>query len=278
MFAVVLALAAGLAAIAPTSAHASSAGATGNSGGFWVTMTPGETFTQAVTQASQESPGQVTAALNRMLQHQQAGQGVYIPESKNGALVQVKASRSDLTGALAAAESTAAVAGSAATAIVPYSAPQASWPVRGNACGSNRAWCNLVYVIDAEFCSQTCTLEDELYARLTVNPSVYGSNLVSWTVLYSPNHGDFDGYHFQWFVLKFAAENQCGTGNTSSFSTSTSNKFTTNCDTVLWNSRNTTAVEYWAHLKPNGSWYSDKAKDGTAVCQPESTENTYCLY
>jgi hypothetical protein len=112
MFAVVLALAVGLAAIAPTSAHASSAGATGNSGGFWVTMTPGETFTQAVSRAAQESPGQVAAALNRMLEHQQAGQGVYIPQSRNGALVQVKASRSDLTGALAAAESTAAVAGS----------------------------------------------------------------------------------------------------------------------------------------------------------------------
>lgn len=282
MFTVVLALAAGLAAVAPTSAHASPSGVTRHSDGFWIAMTPGETFARAVSRTPERTRAQVVATLHRMLQREEAGRGVSIPETKNGALVNVKASRSDLTGALAAAEKTAtktaATALSAHTAVSPASAPQSTFPVRGEPCGSDRAWCDLVYELDGELCTDTCELKDKLLANLTVNPSVFGSNYVAWTVIYSPDSGDFDGYHFQWWVLKYTAENQCGTGNTNSYSTGRSNTFTTDCDVNLWNSRNTTAVEFWGHFVPYGSYISDQAKDGTAVCQPETTENTWCLY
>lgn len=214
-----------------------------------------------------------------MLHRQEAGQGVYIPESKNGAISHVKASHADLTKALAAAEKASTAAGNTDAAVSPAaSASQSTWPVRGNACGNNRAWCNLVYILDADYCASTCTLEDELTARLTVNPSASGVNRVDWNVLYSPDHGDFDGYHFQWFFLKYASETECGTDNTGSWSTSTSNSFYTYCNTTLYNSRNTTAVEFWAHLVPTDQYIGDQAKDGTAVCQPESSGNTYCLY
>jgi hypothetical protein len=286
VFVVVLALAAGLAAAPQTSALASSPGAKTHSSGFWVTMTPGSTFAQAVSAAAQKSPGQVTAGLKRMLQREEAGQAIYIPETKNGILVNVKASRADLTGALAAikktAATTAAVAGTAQTA-VPAAGPAVSgapstWPVRGEACGSNRAWCDLVYVLDLDECDPSCTLEDQLTARLTVNPSASGTNRVNWNVLYSPDNGDFDGYHFEWYFLKYAAETECGTGNTGSWSTSNSGYFDTTCNVVLWDSRNTTAVVFWGHIAASDGWVNDWAKDGTALCQPESSGNTYCVY
>jgi hypothetical protein len=267
MLAVALALAAGTAAAAPASAHASPAAAGGNAGSFWITMTPGETFAQAAAIAARKSPGRVDAALRGMLRSEEAGRIVRIPQGRGGRVVNAPASRADLAGALAAAEGAS-----------PESTPS-GWPVRGNACGDNRAWCNLVLQIAADECDgNTCTLEDELTARLTVNPSVSGANRVNWNVLYSPDHGDFAGYHFEWYVLEFASETQCGTGNTDSYSTSTSGNFTTNCNTMLYDSRNTTAVQYWAYLSPAAQYQSDQAKDGTAICQTESSGNNYCLY
>jgi hypothetical protein len=241
-------------------------------------MTPGETFAQGVQSAARKSPGPVTATLRAMLRSEKAGRGVYVPEGRNGTVANIKASRAELAEALAAAQDTAAVTAIPRTAVSPDTAPN-DFPVRGNACGDNRAWCNLVLQIAADYCNgDTCTLEDELTARLTVNPSVSGTNRVNWNVLYSPDHGDFSGYHYEWYLLKFASETECGTGNTNSYSTSTSSYFDTNCNTMLYDSRNTTAVTYWAYLAPAAQYQSDEAKDGTAVCQTESSGNNWCLY
>lgn len=211
-----------------------------------------------------------------------ARRGAALRGLETGALVNVKASRADLTGALAVAEETvtkpAAVSGNAGTLVSPDTASQASWPARGGPCNSDRSWCNLVYELDGEFCTDTCELTDKLAARLTVTPSVSGRNSVSWTVVYLPDSNNFAGYHFEWFVLKFAAETVCGSGNTGSFSTSQSKSFTTSCDSVLYNSHNMTAVEFWAFFTPIDDYVFDQARDGGALCQPESSDNNYCLY
>lgn len=275
IFAVALALTAGLAAIAPTSAHASSVGTTKPAHSFWFIMKSGETFAQAVGRAAQRSPAQVATTLRRMLQREEAGQRVDIPETRNGVIATVRASRSDLTGALAAAKKTGTVDAE------PASAPQAAWPVRGGACYADHSWCDLVEALAGGTCSSSCIVTDEVNANLTIDPSVYGKNRVTWTALYSPDSGNFAGYHFQWFVLKFAAENQCGTGNSSSYNYSFSDVFITKCDINLYDSRNTTAIGLWAYFTPYGAYIGpDGAKDGTALCPTESKAATdpNCLY
>lgn len=142
----------------------------------------------------------------------------------------------------------------------------------------HHSWCDLNYELVGEYCEDTCTVTDKLTASLTVDPSSSGRNRVSWTVIYSPDSRNFDGYHFQWFVLKFSSYTECGTDNTESYSTSTSNQFTTNCNSVLWNSKNTTAVEFWGHFVPTDQYVGDQARDGTAQCMPESTDDPVCLY
>lgn len=216
MFAAAVALPAGLAAVAPTSAHA---GSVTKHSGFWFAMTSGETFTQVVKSAAQRSPAQVVTTLHRMLQLQEAGQAVDIPKTRNGTIVIAKASRSDLTTALDAAErtaiKTAAIARNAQPAR-PLAAPQAAWPIRGESCNSAHSWCDMTFALAGGVRDPSCHETDGLAGSVTVDPSALGNNVVTWTIIYFPNNGNFSGYHFQWYVLKFAAQNQCGTGNSSS--------------------------------------------------------------
>lgn len=280
----IAALLAALAAVAPTAANASEANTGTSTGGFWLVMTPGESFAQAVAAAAQGSPGNIASTLRGMQQRQKSGLEVKIPETVKGAVADVQASSSDLSTALAAtgkavaASSTHPATAAAALAVTPDSAPQASWAVRGEACNDDRSWCELNYVIEGYYCDETCTLKDKITASATVDPSTSGQNRVSWNTLYSPDNGDFSGYHFEWYVLKFASLTECGTGNSDSHSTSTSGAFTASCNQTLYSSRNTTAVEFWGYFTPNDGWINDEARDGTAVCQSESSDNNYCLY
>jgi hypothetical protein len=215
-----------------------------------------------------------------MLTRPENGPKVDIPKTRNGAIVNGPASRSDLTAALAAAERTAIKTAAVARNAQPLTAPQAGWPIIGEACNDDHSWCDISYELVGEACQPSCQITDVLAGNLTVDPSATGKNRVTWTVLYSPNGGNFAGYHWQWFVLKFQAQNQCGTGNSSSYSYSFSNTFTTNCDTELWSSRNTTAVAFWAFFTPYGAYLDppQKGRDGEAVCMAQSTEDPVCLY
>lgn len=264
-----LALLTGLAAAAPVSAHAAVSSV---SKGFWVVMTPGEPFSQAVAQVPRKDRGQVTSTLRGMLHRAEAGLSVSIPEGTHNGVVSERASRSTLEGALAeAASDRARVSPSVSPAANP-----SGFPVRGEACNNNRAWCNLVLEVAGEYCgSEGCTQTDLIKARLTTNPGATGS-MVSWTSIYSPNGGNFTGVHFEWFTLTWESERQCGSGNTNSGTGNGSGKFYPTCSGTLYHSRITHGFTLWADFLPSAQYIGDSAKTGTAYCA--SAPDTYCTY
>jgi hypothetical protein len=77
-----------------------------SSRGFWVVMTSGESFTDAVRQSARTSGGgQVMATLEKMIRRVEAGHAVYVPQSSPDGVVNLAATVSQLQAALSAARS-----------------------------------------------------------------------------------------------------------------------------------------------------------------------------
>lgn len=248
-----------------------------SSHGFWIVMTPGMTFAQAVSKIPARSRGQIRATLGGMLRNEEAGVRVAIPEGNHSGIVSVPASRSNLATALAtAAQDGTTTQHHGMYGIILPAATPSSFPVRGDACHSNRAWCDLVLEVAGEYCDpEGCTQTDRITARLTTNPGATGS-MVSWTSIYSPNGGNFTGVHFEWWTMAWASEHVCGTDNTDSGTGNGSDEFFPTCDGPLYHSRITHGFTLWADFLPTAQYIGDSAKTGTAFCA--SAPDTYCIY
>lgn len=268
-----LALLAGVAAATPASAQANASG-NARSRCFWLVMTPGESFTQAASQAARTSGGQVAPTLREMTLRLEAGNGVYIPEGTGSGITLIRASAADLAQAQAAVaqvRTNGEYGSSASPALTPE-----EYPVRGAACDNNYAWCNLVLQVAADYCEETCTLEDEITARLKVNPGANEVSTVSFTSIYSPNNGDFEDIHFDWYTMVFAGQGVCGSDSTETYSPNGSAEFFALCNTQSYNSRLSHAFTLWAYLIPTASYVPDHAKTG--ICIGRAAPDANCVY
>jgi hypothetical protein len=273
-FAMALILLSGLAAIVPPSALASPSDSS-HSGGFWLVITSDETFPQAVNQAYQSAGSQVTSTLRKMLLRVEAGNSAYIPEGTSGGVASVRASKADLTRALAAATQGSTEAGNSRVDALAAADPS-GFPVIGNACNDNFSWCNLQFEAQGEYCTDSCDVVDRVTANLTDDPAGGGTSRINYVSQYPIDSGDFTGVHFEWWTLKFASQTECGTGNTNSWTPPKSGSFNATCDVTLYNSRITHAFTFFAYFAPNAQYISANAKSGTAVCQPGPESS--CLY
>lgn len=269
-----LVLLSGLAAAVSTPAQASLSGKS-HSGGFWLVITSGETFPQAVNRAYQSSGGQVTSTLRGMLRQAETGHSVYIPEGTRSGIANVRASKADLTGALVSA-TRGDMKGEQSRVAAPAAADPSGFPVIGNACNDNFSWCNLQFEAQGEYCTSSCEVVDRVTANLTDDPAGGGTSRIGYVSQYPIDSGDFAGVHFEWWTLKFAAQTECGTGNTNSWTPPKSASFNATCDVTLYNSRITHAFTFFAYFTPNAQYISANAKSGTAVCQPGPESS--CLY
>jgi hypothetical protein len=137
---------------------------------------------------------------------------------------------------------------------VPAIPPPNEFSRRGGTCNDNRSWCNLKLELAAEYCNpEGCQQTDRVTARLTVNPGVKRS-MVSFTSIYAPDDHSFIEIHFEWWVLCFNVERECGTSNTRSFDGSGSGKFYPDSTIDLYDSRITHGFTLWAYFTRNGSW------------------------
>lgn len=269
-----LTLTAGLVAMAPASAHAALGGES-KTPGFWIVITSGETFAQAVSQVPRNSRVQAQSTIRWMLRSAEAGHRIIIPEGTPNSVVSVSASRSGLAAALATTEHKRPAAKYSAHDRSPAVSPSA-FPVRGAACGNNRAWCNLTLEVAGAFCGPSgCTQTDKITARLTNNPGATGS-MTSWTSIYSPYDGNFTGVHFEWFTMMWESQTLCESGNTTSGTGNGSGKFFPACSGTLYHSRITHGFTLWADFLPTAQEFGDSAKTGTAYCA--SAPDTYCTY
>lgn len=231
---------------------------------------PDESFTQAAAQEAKSHPSQTAAMIREMLRKEEAGSPVFIPEGTDGRVVNERASQAELMQALAATMSRAGgVAAPPATPGVSAGLSEsvaAGFPERGEACGSNRAWCQLKLAIAADYCNPDCELEDEITARLTVNPGANEVSKVSWTSIYSPNSGDFQNVHFEWYTMVYSWLDQCGTANTPDINANGSGLFYPTCSQTTYGYLLTHGFRLWGYLIPSGEWIDDQARTGSARC------------
>lgn len=265
------------AASAASAPGAETRGGTGGAtAGFWVVTNLSESFTAMAVQAAETSPAAVAPTLRAMVSRVEAGHPVYVPWGNADNIASVRASRAELVQALAAVTANRARVGAApAAAHIP---PPKEYPVRGAICAktAKRAWCNLVLELAASYCDpEGCKQTDKMTVRITVNPAVETSR-ASFNALYFPDDHSFAGFHFQWWVLCFAVERECGSANTKSFGGSTHGYFDMKSDGELFHSRVTHAITLWGLFIRNGRYYNDDAKTGTAFCADKP--DTYCTY
>jgi hypothetical protein len=229
-------------------------------------------------------PAAVVAVLKGMAQRVSAGATVTIPQGTQGGVVSVPATPSELRAALTAARSAAPLPTLSSS---PAASNPAGFPERGYGCHPlvrggttyQAAWCGLHLKLNGEYCDPNgCTITDKLDTRLTTNPGTNGS-MVSWSSTYSYQSGNpqFSSIHVEWFVLCYAGESECGSGNSPDFYGNSTGKFYPKQDSGinLHGDKITHAYSLWAYFKPWGYAISDSAKTGTATC--DKTDNE-CLY
>jgi hypothetical protein len=251
-------------------------GTSADTSGFWVVSNLNESFTAMAVQAAKTSPATVVPTLRAMVSRVEEGHPVYVPQGSADNIASVRASRAELVQALAALTAKRARVGAVPTAArIP---PPKEYPVRGAICAktAKRAWCNLVLELAASYCDpEGCQQTDKMTVRITVNPAVETSR-ASFNALYFPDDHSFAGFHFQWWVLCFAVQRECGSANTKSFGGSTHGYFDMKSDGALYHSRVTHAITLWGLFIRNGRYYNDDAKTGTAFCADKP--DTYCTY
>jgi hypothetical protein len=282
--AAVLLVASALPSIASAQAHQNT-GFSQRHGFYWA-MTPGESFTDAARQAARSSGGQVAATLKAMVRRAEAGGKVYVPQGTGHSIISLPATPSGLQTALSAVTPVSARA--ADSPRKPFSLDPVSFPVRGSGCNTivrggttyYASWCDELFSIDAGFCGQQgCEITDRINARVTTNPGT-SSTLTSYTSIYTYNAGDplLNYIHFQWWVLCFRSQQQCGSNNTPDFYGNSSGKFYPNADIDPHGDHITHAYALWAHLIPNNTAYYSAGKTAAALCDPAGSGSNQCLY
>jgi hypothetical protein len=264
-----------LAALGPAmtaSAAPGSEQASGATTGFWGSITLSESFTTMVGQIGKTSAPAVIATLKAMLSRVEAGHAVYIPQGTSTGIASVRASSAEIKQALAAAG-----ASEGHDSESPSIPPPNEYPVRGEVCPKNdRAWCSLLLEFAVSYCDEDgCKLTDRMTVRITVDPGPKTSR-ASFNAIYSPDDHNYAGFHFQWWVLCFAAQRTCGSEDTDSFDRSEHGTFTMTSTTDLYDSKIAHAITLWGFFVRNGNYYNDDAKTGTATC--ESKPKNYCVY
>lgn len=281
---VVIAIAVAAFAVIPSAAAstqpAGASSAATPAAGFWAVITPNASFTAAADVASLTSGAAVAHTIGAMLNRVDSGAQVNIAQGTGSDIVTARATRAGLEGTLTSLETSSSAVKSAIQARmspdIPAIPPPHEYPVRGNDCNNKRSWCDMKFELAAVYCTEEgCETKDRITVKLTVDPGVKASR-ASFSSLYSPDDHSFTEIHFEWWVLCYRGENQCGSDNTNSWSGTGSHTFTMTSDVYLYNDRVTHALTLWALFIRNGRWYNDDAKTGTAVCAKKP--NRYCVY
>jgi hypothetical protein len=246
---------------------------------FWIVITSGESFMDAVQQAARAPDGgQVVTTLKEMVRRAEAGHTVYVPRVGRHGVVNVTATVSQLQATLAAVHS-----------LSPESLVPQKFDVEGDGCNPyiyNRvsyfaSWCDMNYNIESEICNpEGCTDINQINATLKVDPGSTGGSRVSYTSQYyheGPSY--FTDIHFEWWTLCYRNALTCGSDNTKNFSGAGNGTFTTNSGSInLHNDQITIAVAYLALFTPNGQTYSIGFKTPMGYCLPESSDSNQCLF
>jgi hypothetical protein len=251
-----------------------------SSHGFWVVITPGESFGEA----ARTSGGAVAATVRGMVRRAEAGKTVLVPEGTRHGVHNVRASVSELRAALSEARSLGHRANVRTAGVIPRTSPN-EYPIRGEGCnqlGNGFAsWCNMRFELDGAFCAPGgCETTDTLRAKVTVDPATKTSRVsYNSTYAYQPHDPNFSNIHFEWWVLCYRGEDDCGSDNTSDFFGNSSGTFFPTSTKDLHGDTVTHALTLRALFAPNGSYYADNAKTAGAFCDPVPPEpSNQCLY
>lgn len=259
--------------------------------GFWVVVTPGESFSDAAGRAVRTAGGgQAAVTIEAMLRRAEAGQGVYVPQGTRRGVIRVRATVGELRTALSAtrslgARSVSQMAAGAASQVVPLSLP----PVRGTACNSVTyngqtwftTWCDLKLELAGDYCDPAgCEQVDTLTATITTDPGAFTSRAAYTTlnVVSSGFSSTFTDVHINWNTLCYSSKIECGHGSTGTISPSGKGTMFPTSDVDLHGDMITHTFYLWALFIPNGQNYADDAATGTGTCKPASSGSNQCLY
>jgi hypothetical protein len=259
----------------PANAAATSAEAV-QSSGFLALATPGESFAQIAQAAARSSGPRVAATIEAMAVRVSQGFSVDVPQGTKDGVTNGPATAAELTAALGAARSV-----TAQPAAEPAADPR-EFPINGVGCHQASeyyaAWCGKYQFTETECNPEGCTVINKLVVKITVNPGVKTS-LVSYTstYFYLPSVGRlYTDIHFEWWVLCFSSSRQCGTANSKNFEGNSKGKFYPKSNQYLYGDRMTNAFELWIKFVPNGNFYGQEGKTGTALC--DEKPETACVY
>lgn len=251
---------------------------------FWMVVTGGESFTDAVRQAVQtQGSSRVITTLEGMERQEAAGKVVDVPMGTESGVTMERATDSELRAALATARQASTRNKSA---VAPALSKPQKFDVVGEGCHPYvykrvsyfSAWCQLKLFLDFDVCVSTCEPYDVITARVTVDPGSEGSR-ATFTELYSPDSNDFTDIHFKWWTLCYVNAQTCADGRTRDYSGSKSSEFSPNSDGIdLHGEQMTIAVALGALLIVNGQEYAEGGKTGVAGCLPASSDSNLCLY
>lgn len=154
--------------------------------GFWLVVTPGESFTTAVRQATvAPGGGRVAPTLHVMLRSAEAGRAVEVPQGTRRGVMNVRASVSQLRAALSATRALSSHLAHPRAAGLSSRAVPLAWRVRGYACNTIEyegqtwfaTWCNLPLELDGAFCDPSCETVDRLEFSDSTDPATETSRV-----------------------------------------------------------------------------------------------------
>lgn len=259
--------------------------------GFWMVVTPGESFVTAAGQAALARGGsQVAPTIHEMLNRTETGRAVDVPKGTRRRVTNVRATVAELKAALAgvrslrARRSDPAAARSASRAISP------TWEVRGYACNTvdydNQTWfatwCNLPLELDGVHCDPGCEVVDDLHWQGSTDPAT-GTSRVGYAITNTVEPGYssvFTDIMINWNVRCYRNQLECGHADTGPYNPPKDGLLFPKVDSGIDLHNDKVAHLYFlvALFIPNGQNYSDDAITGTAWCEPASSGSNRCLY
>ncbi len=147
---------------------------------------------------------------------------------------------------------------------------------RGSAISNKMAW-SMPFALAGDFCDPTgCVETDRISVKSVTTDPGAATSRANTSVTYFPNHGHFQGAHFQSWVYRGTVNKTGGPGyvNTKTVSsgalTWTIGATASQRGAVIWHGHT-----MWSRFTPNMQWYRDYARTGNAKCH---TTDNVCPY